>query len=109
MMRVSDLDLLFFEVDDGAADEETAAVERTNALVVPPRPPSAEMLNTLEQSYRSQGLPSVVFIEDDDDGQPYLGNAVDLGKVMGLPSDVLPTEAQFDDWAARRRWASWEW
>jgi hypothetical protein len=100
-----DLDELLFD----EPDQDAATAERTNTLVIPARP-SAEVLNQLERAYRSQGLPACVFIEDSEEtGQPFLGNAVALGKLMGLPADILPTEEQYDDWAARRNWAAWEW
>jgi hypothetical protein len=99
-----DLDGLLFD----EPDEESAAAERTNLLVVGARPPSAEMLNALEGQYRQRGIAPIVFIETDDvTGADVVGDAVTWAKRIGL--NVLPTEAQCDQWAAGQRWASWEW
>jgi hypothetical protein len=89
-------------------DENEDGFVPTNFLVVPPRPPSAEMLNQLERAYRSQGLPACVFIEDGEDGLPFVGNALALGRAMGF-ADLAVTEQQFDNWAAQRQWADWTW
>jgi hypothetical protein len=96
-------DLLFDE-----ADEEGAAAERTNVLIVGARPPTAEMLNALEGQYRQRGIAPVVFIERDDaTGTEVVGDAVAWAKRIGM--DVLPTEAQCDAWTAGQPWASWTW
>jgi hypothetical protein len=100
-----DLDALLFD----EPDQDTAERQNQNTLVTGARPPTPEMINQLEAAYRSQGLPPVVFIEDDEGGQPYVGNAAQLAQIMGLPGEILPTEEQFDAWAARRNWASWSW
>jgi hypothetical protein len=100
-----DLDgLLFDEID-----EESAAAERTNVLVVGARPASPETVNDLEGLYRRQGLPPVIFEEDDEAGQSYLGNVSQFARLMKLPPDILPTEGQVLAWIAARRWPSFEW
>ena len=66
MINIDDDDdgLLFDE-----PDESEAGYEPTNCLVVSARPPSPEILNALEAQYRRQGLPPVVFEEDDENGR----------------------------------------
>jgi hypothetical protein len=100
--------LLFDEADELPAD-----FVPSNCLVVGPPPPKPEMLNELEARYRREGLPPVMFIDDDDVGNPVFGNPATFAKAMGLAPDALVTMDQANDWIARGiaagRWASWDW
>ena len=99
-----DLDDLLFDTPD----ETDAAFEPVNCLIVG-CPAPKEILQRLEEQFRRDGGPPVLFVEDDDNGQPYLGNAAEMAKLMKLPGEILPTEAQADAWIARRKWLSLEW
>jgi hypothetical protein len=96
-----------FVLDDGD-DEETNA-ELTNSLCIGAPVPKPEMLNVLEQQYRRDGQPLVMFVETADDGSEIFGNAAEYAKAMDVPPDVVPTMAQADQWVWSRPWPRWEW
>jgi hypothetical protein len=102
-----DLDEDGFLFDD--IDETDAAFEAQNCLVVAPVCPQ-QLLQKLEEQQRRDGLPCpVVFVEDGDDGQPYIGNAAAVAAAMGLSPGEIPTETQADAFIVSRKWPSLTW
>jgi hypothetical protein len=68
----------------------------SNYLVVPPRAESSDALNAMEEAYRSNGRPPVLFV--DEMGQ--LENAAGIARAMSLPAGQVPTLEQATVWVA---------
>jgi hypothetical protein len=108
MMSDDDDDFLLFD----EPDELPAGFVPSNCLVVGPPLKNPAMLNEIEERYRREGAPPVMFIDVADDGAETFDNPATFAEAMGLPAGIMPTMEQANDWIAREsaagRWASWE-
>jgi hypothetical protein len=98
-----------FDEDD--ADEVIdPALAWSRKLVVGQPFANPEDLNTLEEMYRHQGVPPIIFTDVDDNGNEIFENPEDFARAMGLAPGTPVTMDQAQDWIAQQsaagRWAS---